>query len=83
MGRISQWYRKARSAQDPPTLEALYEVSTERTELYRCRPPEVLRVPILVRQSDIADGVPKEVEVETVVKGLKGGRAGPPSGMRA
>ena len=58
-------------------------MSTERAELYRCRLPEGLRVPILVRQSDIADGVTTEVEVETVVKGLKGGRAGAPSGMRA
>ena len=32
----------------PSNLEDLDEVSTERTELYRCRPPELLIVPILV-----------------------------------
>ena len=35
--------------QVPPTSEALYEVSEDRADLYRCSPPDVLRVPILVR----------------------------------
>ena len=66
-----------------PTLEALDEVLTEREELYRCRPPEGQRVPILVRQSFIKDGIPTELEVDTAVKDLKEGRMGGPSGIRA
>ena len=58
--RISRWYRQARCAQTPPTLETLDELSTDREELYRCRPPEVLTVPILVRQSDINNCIPTE-----------------------
>ena len=80
--RISWWYRQARGVQVPPTSEAIDEVSKEREELYRCRPPEGLRVPILVRYSDIKDGIPTESEVEKSVKGMKGGRAGGPSEMR-
>ena len=38
-------------------------MSTERAELYMCRPPEGLRVPILVRQSVIEDDIPTEDEV--------------------
>ena len=48
----------------------------EKADLYRCSLPEGLRLPILVQQLDIADEIPKEAEVETAVKGLKGGRAG-------
>ena len=64
-------------------MEALDEVLTDREELYQNRPPEVLRVPIFVWQSDIDDGIPTESEVYTAVKGLKGSRLGGPSGMHA
>ena len=53
----------------------------ERVELYRCRPPEGLQVPLLVRQSNIEDGMPTEAEVAEAVRVLKGGRAGGLSGM--
>ena len=62
---ISWWYRQARGVHAPTTLEALDKVTTERAEIYSCRPPEVLRVQILVRKSDISDGIPTEAEVET------------------
>ena len=81
--RISWWYRQARGVKTPPTLEAMDEVSTEREELYRCRPPEGKKVPILVRQSYIKDGIPTELEVDTPVKGMKEGSTGGPSGIRA
>ena len=37
----------------------------------------------MVRQSDIEVGIPTETELETAVKGLKGGIAGGPPGMHA
>ena len=58
--RISRWYRQARGAQAPPTTEALDEVTVEREGLYKCRPPEGLRVPLLMRKSDIEDVIPTE-----------------------
>ena len=57
-------------------------MTVERAEIYRCRPPEGLRVLLLVRQADIMDGIPMEAEVAEAVRGLKGGRAGGLSGMR-
>ena len=58
--RISRWYRQARCAQTPPTLETLDELLTDREDFYRCRRPEGFRVPILVRKSDIENGIPTE-----------------------
>ena len=71
-----------RGVQAPPTMEALDEVTVERSELYRCRPLEVLRVPLLVRQVGIEDGIPTEAELAEVARELKGGRSGGPLGMR-
>ena len=58
--RISRWYRQSRGVQDPPTTKALDEVTVEREGLYKCRPPEGLRVPLLMRKSDIEDVIPTE-----------------------
>ena len=55
----------------------------EGAELYRCRTMEGLRVPLMVRQVDIEDVIPTEVEFAAEVKGLKGGRLGDSSGMCA
>ena len=55
---------------------------TERAELYKCRPPEVLRFPLLVCQSYIEDGIPTGAEVTAAVRGLNGDRARGPSGMQ-
>ena len=79
--RISRWYRQSRGVQDPPTTKALDEVTVERVELYRHRPPEGLRVPLLVRHMDIKDGIPTKAEVTEAVRGLKGSIAGGLSGM--
>ena len=73
---------EARGLKDPPASEALDEVLEEREELYRCRLPEGLRVPILVHQLDIVYGISTEAEVDTAVKGMKGGRLGGPPGIR-
>ena len=58
--KISRCYSQARGAQTPPTLEDIKEVTMERAELYMCRPPEGLKVPLLVRNTDIKDGIPME-----------------------
>ena len=58
-------------------------MKVERAELYRCRLPEGLSIPLLVRQSDIKDGISREAEVAEEVRGMKGGRLGGPSGMHA
>ena len=55
----------------------------ERADLYRCRQPEGLQVPIMVMPSEVEDGVPEESDITQVVRGLKGGRLGGLLGMQA
>ena len=57
------------------------QVSSERAELCRCRPPEGLRTPLLVRKSNIEDVIQTEAEVSAAVRGSNGGRAGYMSGV--
>ena len=69
--------------QDPPSREGLDQIATEREKLYRCRPTEVLQVPILVTPVTVDDVIPSEADIEQAVRELKRRRAGGLSGMRA
>ena len=46
---ISRWYCQVKVKKTPSTREVLEQVSTERVDIYRCRPLEGLRVPLLMR----------------------------------
>ena len=83
MCHIAWWQCLAWRKQAHPTREGLDQESVVRAELYRCQPPARLKVPILVHPVAVNDDVPKEAEVELEVWGMKGGRAGGLSGMRA
>ena len=48
-----------------------------------CRPPEGLRVTIMVMLEEVDDGFPEEVDIVQAVKGLQGGISGVPSDMRS
>ena len=48
----------------------------ERADLYRCIPPEGILVPIMVTPEDVDNGFPEEMDIEEVMRGLKGGREG-------
>ena len=63
--------------------EHLDSIATERLEIYRCRPPEGLRFPILVTPAAVENGILGEEEVAQAVRIFKRGRDGAPSGMRA
>ena len=56
-------------------------MTAERTKIYKCRLPEGLRVPLLVKQSNIKDAMTTEAELSEAVRGTKGGREEGPSGM--
>ena len=71
-----QWYIQVRGAQAPTTTEELDDITADKADLYRCRPPEGLKSPLLMRRADIEDGIPTGAEVVEAVWGLKGGRAG-------
>ena len=57
-------------------------MTTEREDLYRCRLPEGLQVPLLVQLTEVDDGIPLEAEIELSVQDLKEGRADRLLGMR-
>ena len=57
-------------------------IATERVELYRCRPPEGLRVNILVTPAAVEDRIPGEEEVVQLVWSFNRGRSGVLLGMR-
>ena len=72
-----------RGKQAHPIIEGLYQVSADRSELYICRPPEIIRVPILVQPSEVDNDIPEESEMEMELREFKGGREGSLSGMQA
>ena len=80
--RISQWYRHVIGRQAQLPRESLDRIMTEREDIYRCRPPEGLPVPILVTPAEVEDRIPLEVDIEQAVRDLKRRTVGGPSGMR-
>ena len=72
-----------RGRQDHPTREGLVQVSIDRAEIYRCRPPEELRVPLLVQPAAVNDDTPAEADIYMAVRRLKIGKEGGASGTRA
>ena len=80
--RLAHWYSQVLGGrgQAPLSREHLDSIATKRAELYRCRPPEELLVPIIVILAAVEYRIQGE---EEVVRSLKRGRSGGPSGMRA
>ena len=79
---LVRWYRHARGNQAHPTREGLDRDLTVRAELYRCRPPARLKVPILVQSTVVSNEVPTESEVYMAVRGVRTGRSWDLSGMK-
>ena len=52
-------------------------------ELYRYHPLARLKVPILVHPKEVSNKVPTEAEVDMALQGMRTGREGGPSVMRA
>ena len=69
--------------QSPPSQERLESIATERAEIYKCRPPEGLQVPILVTMEAVEDRILGEEKVAQAVQSLKRVRAGGLLGMMA
>ena len=58
--QLARWYGQVRGIQPPLTRDGLEQVLAESTELYRCRPPEGLWVPLLVWPAELNDDIPLE-----------------------
>ena len=80
---LAQCYHQVRGKQAHPTREGLNQEFVERVELYRCRPPARIWLPILVHLVVVNNDIMVEVYIEMVVQGIKGGRSGGASGMIA
>ena len=76
---IAHWYRQVSGGQSPPSREHLDRIAAERAELYRCRIPEGIWVPILLTPAAVEYGILGGEEVSQVVQNLKRGRYGDPS----
>ena len=55
----------------PLSMEELDQVSTEREDLYICKYPEGLWYPLLVRPTEIEDGIPSDAEIVVADWGMK------------
>ena len=58
--RTYSCYRQAVGRQAPPSRENLDRITTERAEIYRYRPPEGIRLPIVVTPTEVENGVLEE-----------------------
>ena len=56
---ITSWQSQASEGQAIPLREHLDRIATERAEMYRCRPPEGIQVPIMVMPVAVEDGIPE------------------------
>ena len=61
--RLTHWYRKASGRQAPQSRERLDSIATDWVELYRCRPPEGIRLLILATLAAVEDWIPGKEEV--------------------
>ena len=77
---LKGWYRTAKDRAPKPTMA---NQTAERAELYAKVQAPGAPIPINVEPFAIDDSVPKEPEIRAVVKGMRNGRAGGVSGIKA
>ena len=80
--RLTSCYSQVSRGQSPPSQKHLELIATKQVELYRYRPHEGIRAPILVTLEALEDGILGGEEVSQAVWSLKRVRAGGPSVMR-
>ena len=80
---IKGWYRAVEDRAPKPCYEAMKKQTTEREELYAAIPPPGDSIPINVEPFEVRDDIPGDMELRAVVAGLRNGRAGGASKMRA
>ena len=80
---IQCWYRAASNRAPKPCRQTLEQQTRERVELYAGveNPGDTVR--INVQPYDVRDDVPADAKLRSVVRGMRNGRAGGASRMRA
>ena len=80
---LKGWYRVAEDRAPKPCYKAMAKQTSKRAELYARVQPPGEPIPINIQPFDIDDLVPKESKIQAVVRGLRNGRAGGVSGIKA
>ena len=80
---LQGWYRDAEDRPPKPCHNTMDAQTIEREKLYAKVEPPGEPIPINVEPFAINDATPTEAEIRAVVKGLKNGRAGGVSGIKA
>ena len=80
---LEGWYAAAGDRPPKPCNETMVTQTSERVKLYRKVPPPGDPIPINVEPKEVEDTCPGDVELRDVVRGLRNGRAGGTTGIRA
>ena len=80
---LKGWYRQAEDRAPKPCYDTMAKQTAERAELYAKVQAPGASIPINVEPFAIDDSVPKEPEIRAVVRGMRNGRAGGASGIKA
>ncbi len=82
-GALKGWYRLAEGRPPPPSPKTMVRQMAERVESYTRAPPMGEALPFNFPHFEISDDMPKDSEIRKVVGGLRNGRAGGATGMKA
>jgi len=80
---LKGWYQNVEDRAPKPCYHSIERQTRERVELYTKVQPPGDPIPINIDPFAINDEVPTDAEVREVVRGLRNGRAGGVSGIRA
>ena len=80
--RIQGWYKAAVNRALPPARVTLKLITAERVALNIYVPPPGENIPVAIQPFQVDDSMPKEGEIEWVVKRLRNNRSGGPWRMR-
>ena len=79
----THWYAAAGDRPPKPCHETMVKQTDDRVELYERVPPPGEPIRINVEPKEVEDAYPGNVELRDAVRGLRNGRAGGTSGIRA
>ncbi len=80
---LKGWYRSAEDRPPPACHDTMVRQMAKRVELYARAPPLGPPLPYNFPSFAIVDELPSDAKVRKVVRGLRNGRAGRATGMKA
>ena len=80
---LKRWYAASGERTHKSCNKAMVMQTSEQVDLYRKVPPPGDPIPTNVEPKEVEDMCPGDVELRDVVRGLRNGRAGGTTGIRA